>query len=120
MALSIERGVDDGEAAQRLDGGRGDERHVGELDAVALLEAGLLALAEAGDARHVDFVDGVDVGAGAAALDHALGDDGAHVGHRHQVACAAAAAACGRGLTGARRASLLAGRLPGSGECLLW
>ena len=37
-----------------------------------------LALAQADDAGHVDFVDGVDVGAMATLSDHALGDDGAH------------------------------------------
>ena len=81
-----ERGVDDGEAAERLDGRGGDEGHIGELDAVALLEGGLLALAEADDAGHVHLVDGVDVRADAHALDHALGDDGAHFGHGDQVA----------------------------------
>ena len=74
-----------GIAPQRLDGRGGDEGHVGELDAVALLESGFLAVAQARDARHVDFVDGVDVGADAHALDHALGNDGAHAGERHQL-----------------------------------
>jgi hypothetical protein len=77
-----QRSVDDGEFDQRLNGGGGDERHIGELDAVLLLEAGLFALAQAGDAGHVHLVDGVDVRADAHALDHALGDDGAHLGER--------------------------------------
>ena len=81
-----ERGVDDGEAAEGFNGRCGDEGHVGEVEAVALLEGGFLALAEADDAGHVHLVDGVDVGAGADALDHALGDDGAHFGHGDEVA----------------------------------
>ena len=47
---------------------------------MALLEGSLLALAKANDAGHVDLVDGVDMRAGADALGHALGDDGAHFG----------------------------------------
>ena len=95
-----------GNLTSASDGGGGDERHIGELDAVLLLEAGLFALAQAGDARHVDLVDGVDVGADAHALDHALGDDGAHLGERLRVrgtcgaansASAAPAARCCRG-----------------------
>ena len=39
-----ERRVDDGVMAQGLDGGGGDEGHVGELDAVALFEGGALAI----------------------------------------------------------------------------
>ncbi len=81
-----ERGVDDGEAAQGFNRGCGDEGHVSEVEAVALLEGGFLALAEADNAGHVHFVDGVDVRAGADALDHALGDDGAHFGHGDEVA----------------------------------
>ena len=89
-----QRSVDDGELAQRLHGGRGDERHIGELDAVLLLEAGLLALAQAHNARHVHLVDGVDVGADAHALHHALGNDGAHLGQRHlRAACGTCGAA---------------------------
>ena len=80
-----ERGVDDGVVAQGFDGGRSDEGHVRELDAVALLEGGALAIAETRDAGHVDFVDGVDVRADALALDHALGDDGAHLGEGDHV-----------------------------------
>ena len=77
-----ERGVDDRVAAQRLDGCRGDEGHEGELDAVLLLEAAALPLAQADDARHVDLVDGVYVRADGYALDHAVGDDGAHAAER--------------------------------------
>ena len=58
--------------AQRSDGSARDERHVGQLDAVALLVLGLLLLAQLDDARHVHLEDGVDVRAGALGLDHAL------------------------------------------------
>ena len=82
-----ERGVDDGETAQRFNGRGGDEGHVREVKAVALLKGGFLPLAEADDAGHIHLVDGVDVGAGADALNHALGDDGAHLCHGDEVAC---------------------------------
>ena len=82
-----ERGVEDGKLLQRFDGGHGDEGHVGELEAVTLFEGGSFAVAEADDARHVDFVDGVGVRDGVHALGHARGDDGAHFGHRYEVAC---------------------------------
>ena len=38
------------------------------------------------DAGHVHLEDGVDVRAGALRLDHALRDDGAHLGHRDEFA----------------------------------
>ncbi len=72
-----------GNLLRACNGGGGDERHIGELDAVLLLKAGLFAVAQADDAGHVDLVDGVDVGADAHALDHALGNDGAHLGEWH-------------------------------------
>jgi hypothetical protein len=74
------------EASQRFDRRRGDEGHVGKVEAIALLECGFLALAEADDAGHIHLVDGVDVGAGADALDHALSDNGTHFGHGDEVA----------------------------------
>src|SRR5579862_3966967 len=77
--------IENREPAQGIDGCRGDERHVGELEAVALLEGGAFAVAEARDACHVDLVDGVRVGDGALALCHALGNDGTHPGHRGQL-----------------------------------
>ena len=78
-------------------GGGDDKGHVGEFDAVLPLETGLLALAQANDARHIDFVDGVDMRADRHALDHALGDDGAHFGERNQAArCGLRHLRCGR------------------------
>ena len=88
---AFKRSIDDGETLERLDGRGGDEGHVGELCGVALLERGFLAVAQARDARHVDFVDGVDVWADTHALDHALGNDGAHAGERDQFAGLSAA-----------------------------
>ncbi len=71
-----------GNLTSACDGGGGDKRHIGELDAVLLLEAGLFPLAQTNDARHVHLVDGVGMGADPHALAHALGDDGAHPGER--------------------------------------
>ena len=86
MASPCDGGVDDGVLAERLDGGARDERHVGELDAVALLVLVLFFFAQLDDARHVHLEDGVDVGVGVLGLDHALGDDGAHLGHGDELA----------------------------------
>ncbi len=78
--------VDDGMLAQCDDGGAGDERHVGQLDAVALLVLVLFLLAQLDDARHVHLEDGVDMRAGALGFDHALRDDGAHLRHWNELA----------------------------------
>ncbi len=84
--VALDGGVDDGVLAQRLHGGARDERHVGELDAVALLVLVLFLFAQLDDAGHVHLEDGVDVGAGLLGFDHALGDDGAHLGHGDELA----------------------------------
>ncbi len=84
--LAFDRAVDDGVLTQGHDRGAGDEGHVGELDAVALLVLRLLLLAQLDDAGHVDLEDGVDMRAGALRFDHALGDDGAHLGHGDELA----------------------------------
>ena len=55
-----------------MDGCARDERHVGQLHAVALLVLGLFFFAQLHDARHVHLEDGVDVRAGLLGLDHAL------------------------------------------------
>src|SRR5580698_9579354 len=84
--VAFERGVDDGELLYGDDGSAHEERHEGEADAVALLESGLLLGAKGNDTGEIHFVHAVDVSAGAARLDHALGDDLAHVGHGDEVA----------------------------------
>ena len=63
-----QRRVEDGEPAQRIHGGGGNKGHISQLDAVALLKAGPLPLAQAGDAGHVHLVDGVDMWADPLAL----------------------------------------------------
>ena len=80
-AIAFDRGIDDGLGLDAGDDGAGDEGHVGELHAVALLEFILLALADLDDAGHIHLEDGVDVRAGLLGLDHALRDDAAHLGH---------------------------------------
>ena len=70
--------VDDGHFAQVGDDGAGDEGHIGELDAVALLVLALLFRAEVDDFGEVHLEDGVDVRVGVLGVDHALRDDGAH------------------------------------------
>ena len=84
--VALRGGVDDGVLPERLDGGARDEGHVGELDAVALLVLVLFFFAQLDDARHVHLEDGVDVGVGVLGLDHALGDDAAHLGHGDELA----------------------------------
>ena len=68
------------------DGGADEERHEGEARAIALLECVLEFIAKVDDASEVDLKHAVDVSAGAAGLDHALGDDLAHIAHGHEVA----------------------------------
>ena len=77
------RRIDDRIFAQSINSGGGDERHEGELDAYMVLECSLLALAETGDARHVDLVDRVRVRALLQALHHSLANNGAHLRHRY-------------------------------------
>ncbi len=89
----LKRCVDDWKFAQRFDGGSGDKGHVGKLDAVALLVLAFLALAERGDAGHVHLENSVDMRADLQTLHHALRDDGAHLGQRHQFASTCGAAA---------------------------
>ena len=108
-AFAFERSVHDGKLLQRDDGGAGEERHEGQACAVALFESGFVLVAQLYDARQVHLEHAVDVGAGAARLDHAMSDDLAHLGHGHQVAGnrgrsrrSAAESAGGAGAEGAR------------------
>ena len=84
--VALQRGVDDWPLLHGDNGGAHKERHEGEADAVALLESGLLFGAQGDDAGEIHFVHTVDVSAGAARLDHALGDDLAHVRHGDEIA----------------------------------
>ena len=84
--VAFERGVDNWPLLHRDDGGAHEERHEGEADAVALFERVLVFSAQGDDAGEIHFVHAVDVSAGAARLDHALGDDLAHVGHGDEIA----------------------------------
>ena len=84
--VAFERGVDDGPLLQRYDGGAHEEWHEGETGAVALLEAGFVLVAQVDDAGEIHFVHAVDVRAGAARLDHVLGNDLAHVRHGNEIA----------------------------------
>ena len=92
--------VDDGHLAQGGDDGAGDERHVGELDAVALLIFVFFFFPDFDDAREVDLEDGVHVRGGAFGVDHALRDDGAHLAHGNQLAGLRDGSGWSRGLGG--------------------
>ncbi len=126
--LSPYRAVDDGEFADAVNGGAAEERHDGHLGAGAALEVGLQAVAQIDDASHVDFIDGVDVGAGAPGFDHALGDLLAHGRHRHLVAGSGDRAhggrdgrggCCGGGHRRRRNGRRAGGRGCGAGRMLL-
>lgn len=93
--VAFERSVDDGELLQRDDGGADEEGHEGEARAIALLESVFKFVAQINDAREVDFEHAVDVSAGAARLDHALGDDLAHIAHGDEVAGDGSRSWCG-------------------------
>ena len=60
--------------------------HEGETRAIALLKAVLQFVAQIDDASHIHLEHAVDVSAGAARFDHALGNDLAHLRHGHKVA----------------------------------
>src|SRR4051812_47483193 len=62
--IAVDVGVDDGPLLQRNDGGAHEERHEGEADAMALLEAVFLFGAQINDAGEIHFVHAVDMGAG--------------------------------------------------------
>ena len=85
-AVAFERSVDDGILLQGDDGGAYEKWHEGQARAVTLLESVLEFVAEIDDAGHIHFEHAVDVGAGAARLDHALSDDLTHLGHWDEIA----------------------------------
>ena len=78
---SLDRGVDDGERAQGLGGGAGDEGQEGQAEAIAFAELLLGPGAQARDLGHIDAVDGGDVGRSAFGEQHVLGDLLAHDAH---------------------------------------
>ena len=84
--IAFEGAVDDGILLQGDDRGADEEGHEGKARAMPLLESALEFVAEIDDAGHIHFEHAVDVSAGAAGLDHALGNDLAHLRHGHQVA----------------------------------
>src|SRR6266478_1079135 len=85
-ALAFERAVYDRILLQGDDGSAHKEWHEGKARAVTLFEAILELVSQIDDASHIHLEHAVDVSAGAARFDHALGNDLAHFGHRHQVA----------------------------------
>ena len=84
--VAFEAGVDDGPLLQGHDGGAHEERHEGEARTVALLESGFVFRTNIHDAGEIHFVHAVNVSAGAARLDHVLGDQFAHVRHGNKIA----------------------------------
>src|SRR5215467_7759811 len=79
-------GVDDRLYANSVQHGLGDERHIGQLDAVARLPGFAVRFAEPGNARHIDFENRVNMRAGVLGFHHALGNLLAHRGHGHEFA----------------------------------
>src|SRR5260370_26993989 len=111
--VAFERSVDDRPLLQGYDGGADKKWHEGEADPVALLKSALMPGAQVDDAREIDFVHAVDVGAGTARLNHALGDDLAHVRHGNEVAGVRSR----RGQCGWTRGRWRGGWRPGSRSC---
>lgn len=72
--VTFDGGVDDGPLLQCHDCGANEKRHEGETRTVALLESVLVLCADVNDASEIHFVHTVNVRAGAAGLDHVLGD----------------------------------------------
>ena len=85
-AVVFDRGVQDGKLLQSDNGGANEERHERQPHAITLLETVFQLVAQVDDAGHVHFEEIVNVGAGAARLDHALRDDLAHLAHRDDFA----------------------------------
>ncbi len=85
-AVAFERRVDDGKLLDGDDGGAHEKWHESEARAITLLESTFELVAQVDDARQIDFKHAVDVRAGTARLDHALGDDLAHLGQGNKIA----------------------------------
>ena len=84
--VAFHRGVDDGELAQSVNGGAGEERGERELAARRLLELAFHLFAQFDDAGDVNLEDSMHVSAGALGHQHVLGDLLAHGGHGHDFA----------------------------------
>ena len=85
-AIAFHGAVDDWKLLQGDDGGAHEEGHEGEARAVALLEAVLELIAQTDDAGQIHLEHAVDVSAGTAGFDHALGNDLAHLRHGDEIA----------------------------------
>ncbi|EME96437.1 ABC transporter ATPase, partial [Streptomyces mobaraensis NBRC 13819 = DSM 40847] len=77
----VDPGVDDRVGLQRLDGGLDEERHRGELDALAGGEAVLGLGAHPHDLGDVHLDHGAELGLAVQRLHHVVGDDLAHARH---------------------------------------
>src|SRR5690606_693325 len=94
----VHRGIDDRVALQGVGHGLDEEAHEAELDAVGLLEGLAMLLAHVHDRLHVDLVERGQHGDRVLGVHQALGDAGAHAGHRHALFRAVAAGLAGAGV----------------------
>src|SRR6185437_7727320 len=78
--------IDDRHFAQCHDGCPRDERHVGQLYAIALLVLALFFLAQLYNLRKVDLENRMDMRSRTLRLHHGLRDNRAHLRHWHQLA----------------------------------
>ena len=85
-AFAFDRRIHDGKLLQRDHGRAGKKRHEGQTRSVALSERRFSFVAQLNDAGQVNFEHAMNVGAGAAGFDHAVGNDLTHLGHGHKIA----------------------------------
>ena len=83
MSLPSIDALTDRELLERVHRRLDEERHEAELDAVLLLEALLVSVAQLDHRLHVDFVERGQDGRGRLRLNEALGDALAQARHRH-------------------------------------
>ena len=109
--VAVDRRVDHRELLQRVHRRLDEEAHEAELDAVLLLEALLVPVAQVDHRLHVDFVERGEDRGGRLRLHEALGDALAQARHRHALLGPRARARPGRpdGAGGAARAPAPAG-----------
>jgi hypothetical protein len=81
--VTVDRGIDHGEALERVHRGLDEERHEAQAHAVLLLEALLVFLAHLHHRRHVHFVERGEDRRGGLRHDQALGDALAQARHGH-------------------------------------